>query len=183
MLARWPSKQDHKGDNVGELIASLCTKYSMSDLRQHKKMVRWLLIKGHEFPSVGLGSAEGLDFHCRVRVEESKEVTWGNLLWYTGLNWKLCFLSWIHISSWRAPVNILLASPGGYRVVYWIGIFLLGEARLILMSCQKLSMCGPKSHPFSEQRYIQVAGWCHKTVPTPFPGGKTEAKGRCQALP
>ena len=115
MLARWPSKQDHKGDNVGELIASLCTKYSMSDLRQHKKMVRYLLIKGHEFPSVGLGSAEGLGFHCQVRVEEIKEVTWGNLLWYTGLNWKLCFLSWIHISSWRAPDNILLASLGGYR--------------------------------------------------------------------
>ena len=33
------------------------------------------LIKGHDFPSVGLGSAEGLGFHCQVRVEEIKEVT------------------------------------------------------------------------------------------------------------
>ena len=35
MLARWPSKQDCKED-MGELIASLCTKCSVSDLRAHK---------------------------------------------------------------------------------------------------------------------------------------------------
>ena len=113
MLARWPSKQDCKED-MGELIASLCTKCSVSDLRAHKNgkitsdIRTWISL-------CGVWQCRGPRVPLPGQREEIKEVTWGNLLWYRGLNWKLCFLSWIHISSWRAPAIILLAFPGGYR--------------------------------------------------------------------
>lgn len=149
MLARWPSKQDCKED-MGELIASLCTKCSVSDLRAHKNgkitsdIRTWISL-------CGVWQCRGPRVPLPGQREEIKEVTWGNLLWYRGLNWKLCFLSWIHISSWRAPAIILLAFPGGYRSYLLDRCVLLGVARLILMSCQELCMCGPKSRPLSSR--------------------------------
>lgn len=119
---------------------------------------------------MGYGSAEGLGFHCQVRGKKSRrwleeiccgtEGSIGN------------FVFWIHISSWRAPAIVLLAFPGGYRSYLLDRCFLLVVARLILMSCQELSMCGPKSRPLSSRDIFRWLADITRLCPHLFQGAK-----------
>lgn len=72
MLSRWPSRQDCKKDTVGELIASLCIKYRVSDLRQHTKGQDNYGCRNLNFPLWTMGLQRGWDSAARSEWRKSR---------------------------------------------------------------------------------------------------------------